>query len=47
MLTPWQDNKGEGLPFAAHYTDPKQLIRVYFQTAEDIENLWSLSSQAG
>ncbi len=29
-------------PFAAHYTDPDQPIRVYFNLAEDVENLRSL-----
>ena len=43
MPTQWLDDKRVGRPFAAHYTAPKQLIRVYFERAGDIENLRSLT----
>jgi hypothetical protein len=45
----WPTNNGGGSssasskrPFAADYHDPKQLIRVYFSAAEDVDNLRSL-----
>ena len=49
MLLQWPKDNGRGSssvsnkrPFAVDYNDPKQPIRVFFDSAEDVDNLHTL-----